>query len=260
MELENGESWFLHFQDKDAYGRIVHLQPVAWENDWPRIGEPGADGVGTPVLRFRKPAAGVGSPVAAPAATDEFAAGRPGLQWQWQANPLPEWTPPGPAGGLRLRAMPLPEGAATLYDAPHLLLQKFPAPAFEATVEMDVAALKPGDEAGLVVFGFRHARLAAGRARSGDRFLAYTEGDPADERVLWRMPLTDERIGLRLSVAEGAVCRFAYRSAGEPFRPVDAGPFEAAPGRWVGAKVGLFAAGADGDAGYAAFGPFRVTP
>ena len=29
---------FLHFQDVYAAGRIVHLQPMHWENDWPIIG------------------------------------------------------------------------------------------------------------------------------------------------------------------------------------------------------------------------------
>ena len=38
VELDSGESWFVHFQDKDAYGRIVHLQPVQWVNNWPLMG------------------------------------------------------------------------------------------------------------------------------------------------------------------------------------------------------------------------------
>ncbi|MBR9856063.1 MAG: glycosyl hydrolase 43 family protein, partial [Algicola sp.] len=35
---QTGEDWFFHFQDKDAYGRIVHLQPMQWKDDWPIIG------------------------------------------------------------------------------------------------------------------------------------------------------------------------------------------------------------------------------
>ena len=31
---QNGEDWFLHFQDKHAYGRVVHLQLAKWVNDW----------------------------------------------------------------------------------------------------------------------------------------------------------------------------------------------------------------------------------
>lgn len=29
---------FIHFQDKRSYGRILHLEPVRWINDWPIIG------------------------------------------------------------------------------------------------------------------------------------------------------------------------------------------------------------------------------
>lgn len=52
VELESSESWFVHFQDKGAYGRIVHLQPMRWVDDWPVMGrvlpglggEPGKNG------------------------------------------------------------------------------------------------------------------------------------------------------------------------------------------------------------------------
>ncbi|MFM2294769.1 MAG: hypothetical protein RLZZ350_1182, partial [Verrucomicrobiota bacterium] len=35
VNTPRGEDWFLHFQDRGAYGRVVHLQPLAWTNDWP---------------------------------------------------------------------------------------------------------------------------------------------------------------------------------------------------------------------------------
>jgi beta-xylosidase len=38
VELPSGESWFIHFQDRGPYGRIVHLQPMTWKDDWPIIG------------------------------------------------------------------------------------------------------------------------------------------------------------------------------------------------------------------------------
>lgn len=31
------DDWFIHFQDRGAYGRVVHLQPLKWVNDWPEI-------------------------------------------------------------------------------------------------------------------------------------------------------------------------------------------------------------------------------
>jgi beta-xylosidase len=41
VKLDSGEWWFLHFQDKDMYGRIAHLQPMNWNVrmafDWCRF-------------------------------------------------------------------------------------------------------------------------------------------------------------------------------------------------------------------------------
>ena len=51
VQAQDGSDWFIHFQDKGAYGRIVHLQPMQWlVSGWPLIGEdPDGDGVGHPV-------------------------------------------------------------------------------------------------------------------------------------------------------------------------------------------------------------------
>jgi hypothetical protein len=93
VELENGESWFVHFQDMDAYGRIVHLNPVTWNKDgWPLIGiDSDGDGIGEPVTTYTKPATVVSVEPHGPQTSDEFNGTRPGLQWQWHANPRQEW-------------------------------------------------------------------------------------------------------------------------------------------------------------------------
>ena len=54
------EDWFVHFQDKGAYGRVVHLQPMEWlENGWPVIGvDKDGDGCGEPVSTYKKPNVG----------------------------------------------------------------------------------------------------------------------------------------------------------------------------------------------------------
>ncbi|MEX2336445.1 MAG: glycoside hydrolase 43 family protein, partial [Fulvivirga sp.] len=56
VTTESGEDWFIHFQDKGAYGRIVHLQPMEWKNGWPTMGEdPDGDGTRQPVMTHKKP-------------------------------------------------------------------------------------------------------------------------------------------------------------------------------------------------------------
>jgi hypothetical protein len=58
------------------------------------------------------------------------------LQWQWQANPQPNWVLPSPAiGSLRLFAVAPPVPLHNYWEVPNLLLQKFPAPEFSATTK-----------------------------------------------------------------------------------------------------------------------------
>lgn len=89
----DGSDWFLHFQDRFELGRVVHLQPMCWHSDWPFIGlEQNGDGIGEPVTEWDCPKgeAGPGLQIG-----DSFTNGKPGLQWQWQANPQPEaWLRP----------------------------------------------------------------------------------------------------------------------------------------------------------------------
>lgn len=57
IDLDDSDNnyFFIHFQDKRAYGRISHLQPVKWVDDWPMCGN--TDGVlaGSPVSSYNYP-------------------------------------------------------------------------------------------------------------------------------------------------------------------------------------------------------------
>ena len=74
VDTATGESWFIHFQDKGAYGRIVHLEPMKWVDDWPVMGANGE-----PVSTYRKPNVGKTYPMMTPADTDEFNGSQLGL-------------------------------------------------------------------------------------------------------------------------------------------------------------------------------------
>ena len=63
IDLPNGEWWFMHFQDAGAFGRIVHMQPVRWEEEWPLMGvDADGNGVGEPVASWQKPGVGIRVP------------------------------------------------------------------------------------------------------------------------------------------------------------------------------------------------------
>ncbi len=92
LQTRSGENWFIHFQDRYAYGRIVHLQPMKWVNDWPIIGEDyNGNGIGEPVAIFTKPCFDNLLPVFSMQTSDQFDSLKLGLQWQWQANYFNEW-------------------------------------------------------------------------------------------------------------------------------------------------------------------------
>jgi beta-xylosidase len=243
LELESGESWFVHFQDRGAYGRIIHLQPVEWVDGWPVIGEDkDGDGIGEPVATWEKPNVGKSYPVGVPQTSDEFDSKKLGLQWQWHANPKPEWMSlTENEGNLRLYAMPAPADA-DLWYVPNLLLQKFPAPAFTVTTQLIFQPEVAEERAGLVVMGFDYAYVALHSTGNG---LQRVQGEctnantvPSRQEVAGTN-LAGESVYLRVSVEEGALCQFSYSEDGQTFTPIGR-EFRAREGHWIGAKIGLF--------------------
>lgn len=267
IELENGEDWFIHFQDKEAYGRIVHLQPMTWKDGWPTMGEDkDGDGTGEPVLKHKKPNIGKTYSVETPRDSDEFSGNEIDLQWQWHANPQARWAFANPAKGeLRLYTQLLPEGAKNLWDAPNLLLQKFPADKFTTTTKL---TFNPNEDlqhekAGLIVMGRSYAYLAL-ESREDGIFLVFAKSEDAekgnseDKKDIRK--LSDKTAYLRVQVDRNAETTFSYSEDGKTYSKVQE-DFTAREGKWIGAKVGIFATQEQktNDSGYADFDWFRFT-
>jgi beta-xylosidase len=267
VNTPTGQDWFLHFQDKGAYGRVVHLQPMIWKNGWPIIGtDKDGDGTGEPVTIYRKPNVGKAYPTTTPVETDEFNGTQLGKQWQWMANAKATWMYMNPGkGALRLYSDRLPEGAKNLWQAPNVLLQKFMADEFTATTKLTFTpnAKLENEKAGLTVMGFSYANIAVKSKKDG-LYLVYTvckdaeKGKPEEEQTL--IKLTSPTIYFRVSVSLGAKCQFAYSLDGKTFTKAGE-PFTAEVGKWKGAKVGLFCTREQqiNDSGFADIDWFRVT-
>ncbi|WP_316748523.1 glycoside hydrolase 43 family protein [Pedobacter gandavensis] len=268
LDTPGGEDWFLHFQDKGPYGRVVHLQPMKWVNDWPVIGlDAAGTGVGTPVLEYKKPAMAKAFPIRTPAESDEFNENSLGLQWQWQANPGATWSIMNPSkGSLRLFTQQAPEEMNSYWEVPNLLLQKLPAEEFVATAKMKFSPnLKLEEEkTGLIVMGRSYANLAL-KSKNGQVSLVYTtcmgaaKGKKEEEVNVIALPAPVQEVYLRVKVGKGAVCTFSYSLDGLNYTVIP-GSFQAEEGQWIGAKMGLFAVkkGKSNDSGYADVDWFRV--
>jgi|GEM_PF-92290 len=284
VDTKSGGSWFLHFQDKGAYGRIVHLQPMQWIKDWPVIGiDKDGDGKGEPVLTYTRPVKTITKETSIPT-SDEFNSYAPGPQWQWQANPRITWSAEIPGSGcLRLFAIHPPSDGNNLWSVPNLLLQKFPAPDFSATARIRLTADAAGKKCGLLIMGLDYAYIALQKEADGfslvqarcvdaekggeEKIIArqvISSASSADQPSGNRPPATvapaTSYLYFRVTVTSpDAQCRFSYSYDGNEYMMIGE-PFNAKEGKWIGAKMGLFCLNAPGgkNGGYADIDWFRV--
>lgn len=265
VDTKTGENWFLHFQDKDAYGRVVHLQPMKWANDWPVIGEDkDGDGKGEPVVVYKKPNVGKNYPVVTVADSDEFNDTKLGLQWQWQANPAQGLAFPTSSGFLRMFSVYQPDSINGLWNAPNILGQKTPAEEFTATMKVSFKPKFNGERFGMVVLGADYACIYLEKRDNGIH-IVWSENTKADkngnEKELTSFKVKEATVFLQLKMEKEGRYRFSFSEDGEKFVIPDK-VFVAKPGRWVGAKLGLFCLRKNitNDAGYADIDWIRIEP
>ena len=256
VDTPAGESWFLHFQDKGAYGRVLHLNPMKWVNDWPVIGvDKDGDGCGDPVSRYRKPKTDKTYPIETPVESDEFDTRKLGLQWEWHANYQDVFGFTTNMGYARIYGHELSPHFKNFWEVPNLLMQKFPAEEFTATAKLKVSAKDDGQLSGLIIMGWDYSWI--GVEKQGEKFLLKQavckdaeQGnleqvstlavlEPSRKFEVGLFPNYEREIYIRVHVDKGAYCRFSYSLDGKKF--TEAGTlFKARQGKWIGAKVGMF--------------------
>lgn len=256
VDTPAGESWFLHFQDKGAYGRVLHLNPMKWVNDWPVIGvDKDGDGCGDPVSRYRKPKTDKTYPIETPVESDEFDTRKLGLQWEWHANYQDVFGFTTNMGYARIYGHELSPHFKNFWEVPNLLMQKFPAEEFTATAKLKVSAKDDGQLSGLIIMGWDYSWI--GVEKQEEKFLLKQavckdaeQGnleqvstlavlEPSRKFEAGLFPNYEREIYIRVHVGKGAYCRFSYSLDGKKF--TEAGTlFKARQGKWIGAKVGMF--------------------
>mgnify|MGYP002622233692 CR=1 FL=1 len=252
VDAPDGSSWFVHFQDKGLYGRVLHLNPVTWKSDWPVMGR--ADGnslCGEPITRHKKPQ-GKSQLPQAPQDSDEFNSTSLGLQWQWNANYQPAFGFPTSEGTFRLYSSPLNQ---TLWNTGNLLLQKFPAEAFTMTTKVTVCSNQDHQESGIVVMGRDYCRL--GLMSQGDKYILRqtfcqdAESNGTEQSHVMKELISAKKynagaldnkeqvIYFRIEVAAGGLCQFSYSLDDKKYEYTGM-TFQAREGKWIGAKLGYF--------------------
>lgn len=269
-----GEDWFMHFQDRGVYGRVVHLQPVDWSSGWPVMGKKGE-----PVTTYKKPKSN-SSVVMNPQESDEFNGPVLGKQWQWENDYNQLYGMPVANGCYRLLTMLLPgqTDSFNLWKVPNLLLQKTPNETFTATAKVSMVSRNERQRGGIVSFGRNYAALVMSR-EGNDMYLEQvtceqSDGKQAKETVtriaklnLGYTPkpgrkypaVVEKTLYLRMYINNG-MGRFAYSEDGKKY--IDVGTeFSIGKARWIGSKVGLTCSEANvsGRRGYMDIDWFRIT-
>lgn len=285
VHTAQGEDWFLHFNDKGAYGRVVFLQPVDWKTGWPVMGnDKDGDGCGEPYLSYRMPKAAKHTKVN-PQESDEFDSTELGLQWQWHANYNELWGMPTNNGCLRLYTADLahpatangdgPTAFKSLWEAGNLLLQKTPAKDFCVTTKMRFASKEDNQYGGVIMMGMNYQALVV--RRMGDSFLLqqlYCKGadtggvetqktlatlKPTERDTIPYSPAIYLDIYMQMRVKD-AKCQFAYSLDGKRYKDVG-DVFGLRQGKWIGAKMGYVSerSNTKGNRGWIDADWFRVT-
>ena len=264
VHTKYGEDWFLHFQDKEAYGRVVHLNPVDWSSGWPIMGKKGQ-----PVTTYKKPKTS-STVVINPAESDEFNDFVIGKQWQWHANYNEKFGVPTAFGTMRIYTYKLSEKWKNFWEVPNMLLQKTPADEFTATTKVRFTSKTDGQMGGLIMMGHNYGALVVKRV--GKEFQLWLlmcksadKGTPQQEELIATLkPTAEDKIDYKPGIHEDIYLRlnvtlpdkdklknkggyagkpqvtFSYSLDGKKFQ--DAGkPLEMRQGKWIGAKFGYIA-------------------
>ncbi len=254
VTTDKGEDWFLHFQDKGAYGRIIHLNPITWKNDWPVIGEDtDGNGCGSPVTTWKMPATSASSTLQTGLAYNSKSD-----LFQWHSNYNDMFGFPLADGMMRLYSHPLSSEEANMWEVPNLWLMKFPAEGFTFTADVKISAKAntPGVSSGLIVMGWDYCRFGLTETENGEFLLqlitcidAETGGKehtedirivrPARRYEAGLIPNIELPVKLRITVGKDAICRFSYSLDGKKFTEISRS-FKARAGKWIGAKVGFY--------------------
>ena len=232
VETPDGEGWFVHFQSDGAHGRIVHLEPVRWRDDWPIVGDdPDGASTGQPTPSGPIPEHSDAESDQHPQTSDDFDEAKLGPQWEWNHNPDDaHWSLSARPGFLRL----IPMESDGLLSARNTLTQCMQDNSFEFTVRVDVRKSEPGVHAGLAMFEKSASGLEI--VQSGaDRRLDFFHLPEVTQGPVIAQPV----IQLRVDV-NGDEARYSYSlDDGATFQPLGADS-QIRFSWWKGSRPALF--------------------
>lgn len=252
IEMENDKWAFVHFQDAKCYGRICHLQPVKWVDDWPLCGEVNDDLLaGSPVLEHaylvdKKSNYKLDT-------QDNFDKPKLNLMWQTPANKQEGWYELNQ--GLKLNCIfHNLESEKALNLVPNAFLTKLAYPSFTIKTKVELHLVNENDEIGFTYMGINYTYICI-RKVNGKNHLLIKKGKfkETNDEILYDIAYEENTIEFMMKFKYPGIYQFGYNNT--LLKP----KYEASVGRWIGGKVGIYAKGMK-SGGYGVFEYFKVKP
>lgn len=246
VDTLDGKHWFVHFQDVIELGRIIHVQPMCFVNDWPFIGSDlDGDGIGEPVKEWSLPVEN--QPAYEIAQSDWFDGERLGLQWQWQANPREEFYSLKGHEGIRLYCLCNEGRENLLWYGANVMTQIPQHQAFSVVAKVRLEGREMGDMASLGMVGHTYGYLGLKMTDEGPGLALYTgkvlnkefEGE-AVETLAAFCPYEGDRVFLRMELFKEKRYQFSWSSDGIRYHLIGE-PVVLERATWTGAKLCLWA-------------------
>ena len=226
---------FVCFQERGAYGRILHTLDVEWKDGWP-------------MMKVHKPAYKA-TPVVW--GGDEARA-KTGL-YHWHANYRDVF------GfltdeGVRVYGHNVSEGFVNMWEVPNLYMKKFDGEVFCDTLHTTITANADGQQSGFIIMGRDYCRLSVEKV--GEEFVLKRivckdadKGGVEEAEVVARvkakkynagaMDNYECKVSFAMRCDKGALCHLSYSlDGGKTFAELPT--FQAREGKWIGAKYGVF--------------------
>ncbi|MES2826376.1 MAG: family 43 glycosylhydrolase [Pseudomonadota bacterium] len=221
VQTQNGDWYYIAFNDAFPAGRLPVMAPMTWSNGWPSVtlvnGQWGAS--------YPFPKLPCGADKVKPRnVKDTFATSTLGHAWEWNHNP--DNTKWATGNGLTLRTATVTND---LYAARNTLTRRIEGPRSIATIELDYSAMQNGDVSGLAALRDSSSWIGVKKANGATR-IVMTNGATLDSS--WNTNglgaeaasanISGGKIWLRVdadvrTTSGGGTARFYYSTNGTQF-------------------------------------------
>lgn len=250
IDISKNQWAFIHFQDMGPYGRVIHLQPVKWINDWPICGEVKDELLaGTPYSSYEyliNKKSNYFIPV-----SDKFEGNKLSFLWQTPANKTGHWYDVN--NSLTLYCIYSGDKAYNaLNHTPNLFLTKLALYSFTIKTQCILDLINDGDEVGLCYMGINYQYICVKRIE-GKYHLQLKQGyfNQDYDVVLFDCIYQGYEIEFMMKYSGPNTYQLGFNGTYLKNK------FTAYPGKWIGGKYGIYAKGLK-TGGKAVFKAFMV--